>query len=251
MMENAAETLTTGRPRVALVTGASGALGAEVARVLDAKGFSVALHYRKNAEAAAKLRAELKNPSVLVGADVACWDEARQAVETVADELGPVDVLVNSAGMRSDGLMATQRAREWRDVVEVNLFGTFHMCRAVVPQMLHRRWGRIINVVSPAGLVGVPGQTAYSASKSGVIGLTRSLARECGRRGVTVNALSPGFMETAMTSDVTEKVVKTIGDRLAIPRVTEPQEVAIAITFLIDCDYVTGQTISVDGGIAA
>jgi 3-oxoacyl-[acyl-carrier protein] reductase len=243
-------TTVAGERRVALVTGASGALGGEVARVLDARGFSIAVHYRNNAEGAAKLRAELKNPAILVGADVASWEEVNLAAQTAAEQLGPVDVLVNCAGMRRDGLMATQGVVEWRTVMEVNLLGTFHMCRAVVPQMLLRRWGRIINVVSPAGLVGVRGQTAYSASKAGIIGLTRSLAAECGRRGVTVNALSPGFMRTAMTSDVTRESVEVISARLAIPRITDPQEVAVAVTFLLDCDYVTGQTISVDGGIA-
>lgn len=243
------DTSAAGR-RVALVTGASGGLGGEIARVLDAEGFSLALHFHQNAERAEHLRAALRHPSVLVGADVTQWEQARAAVAEAAERLGPVDVLVNCAGARADGLMASQGAEEWRGVVEVNLFGTFHMCRAAVPQMLRRRWGRIINVVSPVALVASRGQTAYAAAKSGVVGLTRTLAKECGRRGVTVNALSPGFMRTAMTRDVEPEDIKDLWSRLAVLRVTEPSEVATAIGFLIGNAYVTGQTISVDGGIS-
>ncbi|MEU5896767.1 SDR family NAD(P)-dependent oxidoreductase [Streptomyces sp. SID335] len=239
----------TTRRRVALVTGASGALGGEIARSLDAKGFSLALHFHQNPDPAERLRSTLHHPAALVRADVTQWDQAKAAVEE-AQRLGPVDVLVNCAGARSDGLMATQNTKEWREVVEINLFGTFHMCRAAVPQMLRGRWGRIINVVSPAALVASRGQTAYAAAKAGVVGLTRTLARECGRRGVTVNALSPGYMRTAMTRDVEPEDIKDLWLRLAVPRETEPSEVAPAIGFLVDNAYVTGQTISVDGGIS-
>ncbi|HET6860564.1 MAG TPA: SDR family NAD(P)-dependent oxidoreductase [Streptomyces sp.] len=236
--------------RVALVTGASGALGGELARVLDAEGFSLALHFHQNAEHAERLREELRHPAILLGADVRQWEQAKAAVAEAAERLGPVDVLVNCAGARADGLMATQGPKEWRDVVEVNLFGTFHMCRAAVPQMLRRRWGRIINVVSPAALVASRGQTAYSAAKAGVIGLTRTLARECGSRGVTVNALSPGFMRTSMTQDVDLEENQDLWRRLAVPRETQPSEVAASIGFFLGNPYVTGQTISVDGGIS-
>jgi 3-oxoacyl-[acyl-carrier protein] reductase len=236
--------------RVALVTGASGALGGAVARLLDASGYSVGLHYLGHPDPVIALQNEMKNPGTVVQADVTCWDEVALAAEKVARRLGPVDVLVNTAGMRSDGLMATQAPGEWRRVIEVNLLGTFHMCRAVIPRMLHRRWGRVINVVSPAGLIGSRGQTAYSASKAGVVGLTRSLAVECGRRGVTVNALSPGFMHTAMTGDLRAKDVEAIMDRTAISRPALPGEVAAAVNFIIDSEYMTGQTISVDGGVS-
>jgi 3-oxoacyl-[acyl-carrier protein] reductase len=135
-------------------------------------------------------------------------------------------------------------------VIETNLIGSFHTCRVAVPQMLRRRWGRVVNVVSPSGLIATAGQTAYSASKAGLIGFTRTLAAECGRRGVTVNALSPGFMETGMTRDLPERVREAMKEKLPIPRFTTPDEVAASVGLFLDNDYVTGQVVSVDGGIS-
>ncbi|MGP4115085.1 SDR family oxidoreductase [Streptomyces sp. 4N509B] len=236
--------------RVALVTGASGALGAACARVLDARGFRVALHHVENEDSARKLAAELNNPTALVRADVADWSSVTAMVEQVTDELGPVSVLVNSGAVRRDGLMATQSVSEWTSTIQVNLIGTFHTCRAVLPGMLGARWGRIVNVVSPAGLIGSRGQTAYSASKSGVIGMTRSLALESARRHVTVNALSPGFMVTELTRDVPDAVRDTFADRTPIRRFVTPDEVARGVELLVDSAAMTGQVLSIDGGMS-
>jgi 3-oxoacyl-[acyl-carrier protein] reductase len=146
--------------------------------------------------------------------------------------------------------MAIQSPESWREVIDTNLMGTFHVCRVVLPGMLRRRWGRIVNVVSPSGLIATPGQTAYSASKAGMIGLTRTLAAECGRRGVTVNALSPGFMETRMTASASERFKRTMAENLPVPRFTTPDEVAPSVSLFLDNAYVTGQVLSVDGGIS-
>lgn len=235
---------------VALVTGGSGALGAALARTLDARGFRVALHYAGNRDGAEKAAAALTNHSCVVGADVADWASTTAMVEQVEAALGPVAVLVNSGAVRRDGLMATQSVSDWTRTIEVNLVGTFHTCRAVLPGMLRARWGRIVNVVSPSGLIGSRGQTAYSASKAGVIGMTRSLALECGRRNVTVNALSPGFMVTELTGAVPEAVRQGYVDRTATRRFVTPEEVARGLDLLVDADSMTGQVLSIDGGLS-
>lgn len=235
---------------VALVTGASGALGASIAKLLDARGFRVALHYSGNEDGARKVQADLTNPSTVVRADVGDWDSVREMNEQVTAELGGVSVLVNSGAIRRDGLMATQSVEDWQATIQTNLIGTFHTCRAVVAGMLSRRWGRIINVVSPAGIIGSRGQTAYSASKAGVIGFTRSLALECGKRNVTVNALSPGFMETRLTDEVPDEVRKGFLDRTAVRRFGTPDEIAEGVGLLLDAGYMTGQVLSIDGGLS-
>lgn len=235
---------------VALVTGASGALGASIAKLLDARGFRVALHYSGNEDGARKVQADLTNPSTVVRADVGDWDSVRAMTEQVTAELGGVSVLVNSGAIRRDGLMATQSVEDWQATIQTNLIGTFHTCRAVVAGMLSRRWGRIINVVSPAGIIGSRGQTAYSASKAGVIGFTRSLALECGKRNVTVNALSPGFMETRLTGEVPDEIRKGFLDRTAVRRFGTPDEIAEGVGLLLDAGYMTGQVLSIDGGLS-
>jgi 3-oxoacyl-[acyl-carrier protein] reductase len=234
---------------VALVTGASGTLGAACAKVLDAKGFRVALHYTRNEDAARKVAAELTNAAIVVGADIGDWAEVSAMAERATEELGAVSVLVNSGAIRRDGLMATQSVRDWTAAIQVNLVGAFHVSRAVLPGMLRGRWGRIINVVSPAGLVGSAGQTAYSAAKAGVIGMTRSLAVECGRRGVTVNALSPGFMPTGFTEGVPDEVRARFADRTPVRRFVTPEEVARGVELLVDSAAMTGQVLSIDGGL--
>jgi 3-oxoacyl-[acyl-carrier protein] reductase len=235
---------------VALVTGASGGLGGALAVELDAYGCRVALHYNSSADLARAVQERLKNDSMLVQADVGSWESVKALHERVKQELGDIDVLVSNAAIRNDALMVMQSPQAWREVLETNLLGTFHVCRAVLPAMIKRRWGRIVNVVSPSALIATPGQTAYAASKAGMIGLTRTLATECGRRGVTVNALSPGFMETRMTAGVSEKFRKNMTDHLPVPRFTTPEEVARSIAVFLDNDYVTGQVLSVDGGIS-
>jgi 3-oxoacyl-[acyl-carrier protein] reductase len=235
---------------VALVTGASGGLGQALALELDRQGCRVALHCNRSQDAAEAVRDKLVHDAVVVAGDIGSWDAVVALHDEVVSALGPVDVLVNNAAVRKDALMAMQSPSDWRQVIDTNLVGTFHTTRAVLPTMLRRRWGRVVNVVSPSGLIATAGQTAYSASKAGVIGMTRTLAAECGRRGVTVNALSPGFMETRMTEAVPQAFREQMAAKLPIPRLTTPEEVAASIAFLLDCDYITGQVISIDGGIS-
>jgi len=236
--------------RVALVTGASGALGAAVAHVLDRRGYRLALHYATGADRARKLAAELSGPSMVVQADVADWAATHYLVAQVRSELGGISVLVNAGAIRRDGLMATQPVADWTQTIAVNLLGTFHTCRAALPDMMRTRWGRIINIVSPAALIGSRGQTAYSAAKAGVVGMTRSLALECGRFNVTVNALSPGLMDTALTETISAQARAALLARTAFDRVGTPEEVASGIELLLDADYMTGQVVSIDGGMS-
>lgn len=236
---------------VALVTGGSGALGAAVCRELDAMGYRVAVHYSGNEDGAIAVQKDCANETIVCRADVASWDEVKAMEEFVRERLGPVSVLVNSAAVRIDGLMATQPCAEWHRTIEVNLLGTFHTSRVCVPQMLVQRWGRIVNVVSPIGMAGNAGQTAYAASKAGVVGLTRSLALECGRRGVTVNAVSPGFMESAIVASLPEPTKADLVARAAIRRPIDPAEVAGAVRFLVENAAVTGAVIPVDGGMSS
>jgi 3-oxoacyl-[acyl-carrier protein] reductase len=235
---------------VALVTGASGGLGQALAIELDQLGCRVAVHYNRSEAPALAVQSKLTHDSVVVGGDVGSWDAVQEMQARIEDELGPVDVLVNNAAVRKDALMAMQPPEDWRRVIDTNLVGTFHTARAAVPHMLRQRWGRVINIVSPSGLIATAGQTAYGASKAGVIGLTKTLAAECGRRGVTVNALSPGFMETAMTEGASERFKAGMREKLPVPRFTTPDEVARAVGVFLDNDYVTGQVLSVDGGIS-
>ncbi|WP_436494518.1 SDR family NAD(P)-dependent oxidoreductase [Actinokineospora sp. HUAS TT18] len=235
---------------VALVTGASGGLGQSLAMELDALGCRVAVHYNSSRDRALAVAEKLQNPSVVVGGSVASYEAVVAMYAEITEALGPVDVLVNNGAIRKDGLMAMQSPEDWREVIETNLIGTFHTARVAVGHMLRQRWGRVINIVSPSGIIATAGQTAYGASKSGVIGFTRTLAAECGRRGVTVNALSPGFMITDMTKDLSDQVQNAIKEKCPVPRFGTTEEVARSMSLFLDADYMTGQVVSIDGGVS-
>ncbi|MER7756810.1 SDR family NAD(P)-dependent oxidoreductase [Kitasatospora sp. NPDC097643] len=233
---------------VALVTGASGGLGRELALALDAAGCRVAVHYNSARAGAEEVAAKLVNDHVVVTGDVGDFAAVSAMYEEIVSRLGAVDVLVNNGAVRKDALMAMQDPAQWRQVIETNLIGAFHTSRVCVPAMLRARWGRVVNIVSPSALIATAGQTAYAASKAGLIGLTRTLAAECGRRGVTVNALSPGFMITGMTDTLSEKVVAGMREKVPVPRFVTPAEVARSVTLFLDQDCMTGQVLSIDSG---
>lgn len=233
---------------MALVVGGSGALGGAVCRALAIDGYAIAVHCSTGSEQADKVRSDCGTDAMTCTADIARWDEVEAMVGQVNDRLGSIGVLINAAGIRYDGLLATQPRDEWQRTMDVNLLGVFHTCRLVLPDMIERRWGRIVNVVSPIGKSGNPGQTAYAASKAGVVALTRSLALECGRRGITANAVSPGFMDTAMVSDLGADARKSLIRRSAIRRLIEPHEVAAAVSFVVSNAALTGAVVPVDGG---
>lgn len=234
---------------VGLVTGASGALGAVAAGVLAARGIPVALHAHTRPARAEALGGELPVPTAVVTGDLGTPEGAEAVVAAATEALGPVRVLVHCGGVRVDGLVVGQDPAVWAETIRVNLLGTFHVDRAVLPAMLKARWGRIVNVTSPVAGFGNAGQSAYAASKAGVEALTRTLAHEVGRRSITVNALSPGFVESAITAEVGDAARDRLLDRTALRRPATPDEVAPVLHMLLDAGYLTGQVVAVDGGM--
>jgi 3-oxoacyl-[acyl-carrier protein] reductase len=235
----------------ALVTGASRGIGAATALMLAADGWPVRVNYRSDEAGARKVVGEIEaegGTATLWQGDVADADDIARIVEPGDD--GPVLVLVNNAGVRVDNLSPSLTDEDWATVIDTNLTATFRATRAALPKMMRARFGRVVNVSSVAGIRANPGQANYSASKAGVIGFTKTVAAEVARRGVTVNAVAPGLIETAFTEEVLEgDMAKAIPAR----RVGTPEEVAACIRFLASAEasYVTGTTLTVDGGLSA
>ena len=237
---------------VALITGGSRGIGAACARKLAALGADIAVVYAGNAEKANEVCAACEALGVRARTyqcDVADFDAVKQTVAAVKAELGSVDLLVNSAGITRDGLVAAMCEADFDAVIDTNLKGTFNMIRHCARLFLRTGRGRIVNISSVAGVAGNAGQANYSASKAGVIGLTKSVARELAPKGITCNAVAPGFVATDMTAalPLTDEQI-----RAAVPlvRMAKPEEIADAVAFLLQSDYITGQVLCVDGGVA-
>ena len=235
--------------RVALVTGGSRGIGAEIARELGRAGARVAVNYRSSKEQAETVAHEAKG--VAFAGDVADPEQAKALIEAVEGELGDIDILVNNAGITRDTLIARMSDEEWREVISTNLDGMFHSCRAVARKMLRRRSGAIVNMSSFVGVHGNPGQTNYAASKGGIIGFTKALAKELGPRGVRVNAIAPGYIETELTENLPEEWRGFLLQATPLGRLGAPQDVATAVRFLCsdEAAFVTGEVLLVDGGL--
>lgn len=240
--------------RTALVTGGSRGIGRGIVQALAAQGAKVAFVYQSNAQAAEALVAELTQAGHTVVAhqvDVRNKEAVDAVVKTVTEAWGKLDILVNNAGVIRDALLATMTPEQWRDVIDTNLTSVYNFCQAVTRPMMSARYGRIINMSSVAGEFGNKGQANYAASKGGINGFTRCLATELASRGITVNAVAPGFIETDMTEAVRNVAEAEIKKNIPAKRLGKPEDIANAVLFLAsqESSYITGQVLSVDGGL--
>ena len=240
---------------VALVTGASRGIGRAVALKLADDGLAVAVNYAASAEKADAVVDEITangGTAVAIQADVSDPDAVARLIATVEEELGPVTVLVNNAGITDDGLLLRMTSDQWDRVLSTNLRSVFLCTKAVLRGMIRAKGGRIINISSVSGVAGNAGQANYAASKAGVIGFTKSIAKEVGSRGITVNAVAPGFIATDMTEALGENVTDAATSQISLGRLGEPEEIASVVGYLASdgASYITGQAIVVDGGLA-
>ncbi len=241
---------------IALVTGASRGIGEVVAIRLAKAGAKVAINYLTGADAASRVVeaiATLGEEAFAVGGDVSQEDQVEAMVKQVLHRWGKLDILVNNAGITRDKLLLRMTPKDWDQVINVNLKGAYLCTRAVLPQMIRQRYGRIVNISSVVGLYGNPGQANYAASKAGLIGFTKAIAREVASRKITVNAVAPGYITTAMVENLSEEVQKSILARIPMARFGSPEDVAEVVAFLSTsaAGYITGQVIGIDGGLGA
>ena len=241
------------KDKVAIVTGAAQGIGRAIAILLAKNGAHITIS-DVNMEAATKMAEEIESlgrRAVAIKTDVGNFLESEEMVKETVKILGKVDILVNNAGITRDSLALRMKEDDWDKVIEVNLKGTFNCTRAAIKHMMKQRCGKIVNIASVTGEMGNAGQANYSASKAGVIGLTKTIAREVAPRGITVNAVAPGFIDTDMTRSLPEKTKEEFMRQIPLGRYGTPEEVALAVYFLSSpaSDYITGQVINVNGGI--
>ena len=240
--------------KVALITGATRGIGKAIAIQLAKEGFDIAINYRTENDDVKNTKSEIEDLNVkcfMVKGDVSNFEECKTFVDDIIKEYGKIDVLVNNAGITKDTLFLRMKEEEFKSVIDVNLIGTFNVTRNVIPYMLKAKDGRIINISSVVGISGNAGQTNYSASKAGIIGFTKSLAKEVGSRNILVNAIAPGFIETNMTAFLKDEVKEEIAKQIPLKRMGKAEDVARVVKFLTsdDSSYITGQVIKVDGGM--
>lgn len=235
---------------VALITGSSRGIGLEIAKHLAKEGYQVILNGRSEIkEDVLKQFEDALVPVSQVTGDVSDFDGAKGIIDQVLEDFGRIDVLINNAGITRDGLIMRMKEEDYDAVLATNLKGTFNMCRHITQPMLKQRSGTIINMSSVVGLMGNAGQTNYAASKAGMIGLTKALARELSSRHITVNAIAPGYVETEMTDVLSDKVKDTMLSQIPLKRFGQAKEIAQTVDFLINNKYMTGQVIEVNGGL--
>ena len=241
--------------KVAFITGATRGIGKQIAITLAKQGYQIALNYRKENEELEKVKKEIEENEVecfTVKGDVSIFEDCEKMVKQILEKFEKIDVLVNNAGITKDMLLMRMKQEDFEQVIDVNLVGTFNVTKNVMNHMLKARSGKIINISSVVGVIGNAGQTNYAASKAGIIGFTKSLAKEVASRGILVNAVAPGFIETSMTEILKEEIKEEITKNIPLKRIGTSQEVANVVKFLAseDSSYMTGQVIQVDGGMA-
>lgn len=239
---------------VAFITGATRGIGRQIAITLAKEGYDIALNYRTENDDLKNTKEEIESAGVkclAVQGDVSDFDSTEKMVSQIIENYGKIDVLVNNAGITKDMLLMRMKKEDFESVIDVNLVGTFNITKNVIQYMMKQRSGRIINISSVVGISGNAGQTNYSASKAGIIGFSKSLAKEVGSRNILVNVVAPGFIETQMTEVLKDEVKEEIAKQIPLKRMGNAQDVANVVKFLAseDSSYVTGQVIQVDGGM--
>ncbi len=240
--------------KVALITGATRGIGKQIALTLAKEGYDIALNYRKDNDELKNTKSEIEALGVKVlpvQGDVSNYDDCERFVKEIIDEFGQIDVLVNNAGITKDMLLMRMSKEDFEQVINVNLVGTFNVTKNVINYMIKARTGKIISISSVVGIAGNAGQTNYSASKAGIIGFSKSLAKEVASRNINVNCIAPGFIQTDMTNVLKDEVKEEIAKNIPLKRMGVAQDVANAVKFLAsdDSNYITGQVIHVDGGM--
>ncbi|MCP4542005.1 MAG: 3-oxoacyl-[acyl-carrier-protein] reductase [Chloroflexi bacterium] len=240
--------------KVAIVTGASRGIGRAIAVELARRGARVVINYNRNADAAAEVVAVIEadgGQAIAVQADVGDFEQAARLIKATRDTFDQIDILVNNAGTTRDQLLMLMKEGDWDDVLRINLKSVFNCCKAAARPMVRRRQGRIINITSVSGISGQGGQTNYAASKAGMIGFTKSLAKELGPRSITVNCIAPGFVPTDLTSDLPEELIQQAIEVTPLRRMGKPEEIAYAVAFLAsdEAAFITGEVLTVDGGL--
>ncbi len=240
--------------KVAIVTGATRGIGKQIALTLAQEGYNIVINYRKENEELKELKKSIEKNNVeclTIKADITNFEECENLVKSTIDKFGKIDVLVNNAGITKDMLLMRMKQEDFKQVIDVNLIGTYNMTKNVINSMMKSRAGRIINISSVVGISGNAGQTNYAASKAGIIGFTKSLAKEVSSRNILVNAVAPGFIETDMTDVLKDEVKQEIEKSIPLKRMGTVQDVANVVKFLVseESSYITGQVINVDGGM--
>ena len=237
--------------KCALVTGASGGIGGAIAKALYSQGSKVALSGTR-VEPLRALAEELGDRAYVVPCNLSDVDAVKALSKTAADQMGGIDILVNNAGITRDNLFMRMSDGDWQQVLDINLTSTMHLMKSVMRTMMKQRFGRIINITSIVGVTGNAGQVNYAASKAGMIGMTKSFAQEIASRGITANCIAPGFIETAMTAELPETVIKNMLGAIPQGRMGNADEIAATVAFLAsnEASYITGQTLHVNGGMA-
>ncbi|MCR6515471.1 3-oxoacyl-[acyl-carrier-protein] reductase [Clostridium sp. LY3-2] len=242
------------KDKCSVVTGASRGIGRAIAKRLAKAGSNIVLNYRSSEKEASELKSELEdmNVEVLVyKCDIQNINEVSEMLKAAKEKFGKIDIMVNNAGITKDTLLLRMKQEDFDSVIDVNLKGVFNCLKEITPIMVRQKGGKIINLSSVIGLIGNAGQVNYAASKAGVIGMTKSLAKEVGSRGITVNAVAPGFIQTDMTNDLNDKYKDEIKKNIPLRRLGEAEDVANLVAFLAseESSYITGQVINVDGGM--
>lgn len=238
--------------KVAIVTGASRGIGSAIAIALAEEGYNLVLNYRNSREELEALASTLKTETILVQGDVSNFQEAENIISTAKSTFGQIDLLVNNAGITKDNLILRMSEEDFDSVQNINLKGTFNCTKHVSRIMLKQRFGKIINISSIVGIIGNVGQSNYAASKAGIIGFTKSIARELASRNITVNAIAPGFIQTKMSGAISEEAKQASLAHIPLGKFGQPEDVADVVVFLASdkANYITGQVIQVDGGMA-